>query len=550
MKFNWHQILSWLDNNLLFCLAVFLLLFIPIWPKLPIADILPGYIVRVRLEDVIIAGTFILYLIWVVRKKISWQLPAWQLVFTYLITGLMTIISGVIFIHTIPLDTTVIPDGLIHLSKSLLHWARYLEYFFLAFLFFSTLKNRRQLKIVATAMLIAVAAISIYSIGQKYLYWPVYSTMNREFSKGIRLYLTPHARVQSTFGGHYDFAAYLVLLLPFTLLIALSAPKKWQKIIAWGVHFLGVWALVVSAARTSVIAYFAAVVLIFTIRIILTPRSIWYKIGAWLVQHFLYFAVVGFIIFGWGQDMIERFTHTLDRIEIFHNVYHAANKWRKELPYLLGWKQLPPPENGIAVIVNELGNNDVSPITPTDSQPVTDRPADVYVDVPITTWTTDASGAAIATESARTWSAYANDYGLSMGIRFDSLWPNAWRGFLRNPLLGSAYGTLTKGEDIAVFTEADSTDNNFLRTLGETGLLGFISFYGLIALALYQAFRHLRLTDPIRKFFILGFLGATFGILINATMIDVFAASKVAFTFWMLYGIFYASLTLTSKKKK
>ncbi|KXK12267.1 MAG: hypothetical protein UZ22_OP11002000066 [Microgenomates bacterium OLB23] len=38
--------------------------------------------------------------------------------------------------------------------------------------------------------------------------------MNPEFAKGRILFLTPEARLSSTFAGHYDLAAYLVLMLP------------------------------------------------------------------------------------------------------------------------------------------------------------------------------------------------------------------------------------------------------------------------------------------------------------------------------------------------
>ena len=55
--------------------------------------------------------------------------------------------------------------------------------------------------------------VAVYGFGQKYLYWPAFSTMNREFSKGWVLYLTEHARVLSTFGGHYDLAAFIMMVL-------------------------------------------------------------------------------------------------------------------------------------------------------------------------------------------------------------------------------------------------------------------------------------------------------------------------------------------------
>ena len=47
-------------------------------------------------------------------------------------------------------------------------------------------------------------------------------------------------------------------------------------------------------------------------------------------------------------------------------------------------------------------------------------------------------------------------------------------------------------------------------------------------------------TDAIAKVFAIGYVGGTFGLLFNAGLIDVFAASKVAFTFWSLTGVLIA----------
>ncbi|MBQ6438014.1 hypothetical protein IJJ12_01370, partial [bacterium] len=202
-------------------------------------------------------------------------------------------------------------------------------------------------------------------------------------------------------------------------------------------------------------------------------------------------------------------------------------------------------------------NNSV--VTPTDARPAparpvatptptpvatATRPADVYEDIPDIKTAYDASGNAYTYEATRTWSVNAEKYGLSMAIRFDTLWPNAIAGWRRNPLLGSGYATLTKGDSLEVFTEADSTDNNYLRTLGETGLLGLLCFYGCIVFSLVWAARHARQADPLLAAYVLAFIASTIGILINALYIDVFAASKVAFTYWMLYGIFWAGLRL------
>src|SRR5690606_18678152 len=137
------------------------------------------------------------------------------------------------------------------------------------------------------------------------------------------------------------------------------------------------------------------------------------------------------------------------------------------------------------------------------------------------------------------YSACSLDRGLSLCIRLETLWPRAIEGFKRNPLLGSGYATLTK-ETVEQFTEAESTDNNFLRTLGETGALGFITFYGVVVLTLWYAFRHLRDNDTLARALCVGYIGGSIGLLINALYIDVYAASKVAMTYWGLAGIVVA----------
>ena len=121
---------------------------------------------------------------------------------------------------------------------------------------------------------------------------------------------------------------------------------------------------------------------------------------------------------------------------------------------------------------------------------------------------------------------------------------------MRNPLLGSGYATLNKKE-FQQFTEAESTDNNFLRTLGETGLLGVISFYGIIITLLVilyknqkdEKFNQLRVAN-------IAFIAASIGLLLNATYIDVFASSKVAFTYWALAGAILAYNNHVKKIKK
>ena len=51
------------------------------------------------------------------------------------------------------------------------------------------------------------------------------------------------------------------------------------------------------------------------------------------------------------------------------------------------------------------------------------------------------------------------------------------------------------------------------------------------------------------KLLSLGFVFGLIALLINATYIDVFEASKVAYTFWTVAGLFIGYSTLSSKIK-
>ena len=244
-----------------------------------------------------------------------------------------------------------------------------------------------------------------------------------------------------------------------------------------------------------------------------------------------------------------------------NTTYHETNAKRKYffyeyIPEKIGLREelkeitIKPPENGIATDDATTQKIDAV-LIPTDQQPVTQRPNDVYIDVPniVEVATISATGQTEITlvEQPRTYSDNALRYGLSMAIRLDTLWPQAWRGFTTNPLLGSGYATLTKAS-VTEFTEADSTDNNFLRVLGEVGLLGFVAFFGIICSTLLQA-KNIYLSQKNASFetlFAAAYISGTIGLLLNAVLIDVFVSSKVAFTFWTVTGVLLAISSFTT----
>lgn len=576
------KLIAWLDQYLLAVWAGLLMFFIPLYPKLPLADILPGYIVRVRLEDILIAIGVALTIREAVKRrrevKIK-KIPLFWPIVAYLAVGFLSSLSAMFITQTVPLQA-------IHVGKLWLHFFRRVEYFSLFFVFYYavlTLPKKWRTWAMWPLVLVLVL-VAIYGFGQKYLYWPVFLTMNREFSKGMRLYLTEHARVPSTFGGHYDLAIFLVILLPLCLAFFYSTKKLILKI-AVGIAFaFGFWLLILTASRTSFIAYLFAIVVLFAVLIF---KKGW-RWSIWRGSLVVFLSLFVMLFFG---DLSSRYAHLVKGVKEYPSV--CLDEQKSQEPFRLieeaplpgrksAWekkKLQPARENtfcqlilGVNKVVdlkklaNTVNNSrlvawfkdyknrkpktktDSSVVTQTDELPTPEKPLppDVYEDIPDKKIVYDASDSAEASPTPkvvyvpRTYSDNAYKYGLSIAIRLDALWPRAWEGFKRNPFLGSGYSTLTKVK-LTDFTEAESTDNDYLRMLGETGALGTMTFLGIIGFLGWKVAQvYFKSTQTSDQLVSAAILAALAGLLLNAMYIDVFEASKVAYTIWGLSGIYLA----------
>lgn len=558
-KLSWSRLANWLDSNLVLILAGFLLAFIPLYPKIPLWSPIETYIVRVRLEDIFIAFAVPITLIQIWRKKAQLSLPMVKLVGLYALIGLISVFSAVFVTKTVPL----LP---LHLGKTLLHYLRYLEYFSVFFVSFAAVKSRRDLYKLLTIITCTVLAIFIYGYMQKFFYWPVYSTMNREFSKGIKLYLTEHARIQSTFAGHYDLGAYLVIILPVMFSLGLSR-KSWQKYGLYLVYFLGSWLMVMSASRIPFFAYLVVSYLVIFI-FGLQKHNLITKLKYWIIKAISLSLMNLFLLYYFGSGMLDRLSNVLSTNDNPISLTTVLDQAFIHLPIpkskeLYAWlpkdsqipdQSQPAPTENDTLIARVSAPSDQPPVTtkPTAQPSTITKPRDVYVDVPepVVTEVTmpDGSKQSIVLHKERTFSECALKYELSLCIRLESLWPWAIQSFQLNPILGTGYATLNK-QYVTDFTYVDGTDNNYLRTLGETGILGFLSFYGIVIYLLFSMFKSLpKLKNPLHQALTIGFISGTIGLLLNATYIDVFAASKVAYTYWLMAGLVMATYSSSYDK--
>ncbi len=510
------KLLNFIDDHLLEFIAVFLIVFIPIYPKFPLFDILPGYIVRARLEDILMLIAFATFGLYLLRGKVSLRNNplAWPIAI-YAIVGLLSSLSAMFITQSVPLEPN-------HVGKMFLHYFRRLEYFSMFFIVFSSIKSLNQVKKYIYIVVIVLLIVSVYGFAQKYLYFPAFSTMNREFSKGWALYLTENARVLSTFGGHYDLAGYLMMTL--TLLLSLIMTMR-KKIVQLGLIILFIfsfWILILTSSRISFLAYLGSVSL--------AVAGVYYwdrKKTKAILSFVVIMSFSLFIMLSFG-DLSTRFGGLIKNEQLNSLIEKARNPFAKK-----------PTQNAQFLENNPLALSDQQPIP---SKPT--KPSDVTNNQPIYVIATNAAGESTLTAVPRQYSDNALKYDLSTAIRLDKLWPQAISGFTSNPIFGSGYSTLTKSSKYE-FTEAESTDNDYLRSLGETGLAGFISFFGIIGYVLFLSFRVIRkTTDPIIAATVIGISSAVIGLLANALYIDIFEASKVAFTLWGLVGILIATVKL------
>ncbi|MCM8787981.1 MAG: O-antigen ligase family protein [Candidatus Omnitrophica bacterium] len=483
-------LLKIIDNNLIKSLLIGFIFFVPLWPKLPLKMINYTYI-SIRLDDIYLGVMTFAFFIQLLRKKVKLNKKFFILFLLFWLAVFLSSFWGILISKTITFW---------HLG--ILHSLRRVEYMIVFFIALSVIKNKKDFFKLINIYLLSVFLVILYGFGQKFLNFPAVQTMNPEYAKGYLLYLTPEARISSTFAGHYDLASYLVFAIPITLGFYFFTKNKNYL----ALFILSLIILIYTSSRISFGAY-----VISTIGFLIFIRKYWFTIFVIFLTATLMFAT---------GELTKRFLKTFQvrRILIDEKtgaVYIGQKITTKELPagsfYIKLKDQKTGAEENLEEFKKQVINEKLKEATL--SGQITKKEENIY----------------LSTLSANLKPVNTVVSDISFATRLQIEWPRAINAFKRNFLLGTGPSSIT-----------EATDNDYLRWLGEIGIIGTFLF----SLIIYYLLKTVWTTNLIN----LGFIFSIGALLINATYIDVFEASKVAYTFWTIAGLFIGYTTLKKQK--
>lgn len=463
-------------DHLIFYGIIALSVFIPLYPKFPLAGV-SGTYVAIRLEDILLLVLFSLWGILNlgrVKKLLSLTITQSMLLFWFV--GLISVISAIIITNTIAPNL------------GFLHLIRRVEYMLPFLVAATTIQNIKQAKAFVYIMFATATIVSLYGFGQVYLEFPVISTTNSEFSKGQILTLTPGTRPNSTFAGHYDLAAYLSIVLVFAGVMFFYYKSLKPKALLIATSLISFALLGFTAARIS----FVATILGAGLSFFLMKKKI-----------LIVLLIVASVI---AVAAIPQLRHRLVATITVNLLEGGGPKYEPPANYVNEFTPQTRMDNATDSAVASISGslNEATPST----QSAWDKPfpADIAPGEPTN----------------------ITELGVyrSFNIRYDVEWPRAIRAFEKNPLLGTGYSSITI-----------ATDNDYLRALGETGILGFLSFALVFFILIKKFIKAMFKLEGFEKSFIIASLCIILVILTTAVFIDILEASKIAILFWMILGI-------------
>jgi hypothetical protein len=478
-----QRLLKIYRNNTYF-IPIVLLVFIPLYLKFPLFRFSETF-VSIRLEDVLIFFFTLLFIIDLIisggwKKLLGDKLI--QIMLVFFLIGAVSVFSATYLTHTITIKL-----GMFHLLRRV-------EYMMLLPLGYLALRSKKELKLNLLVIGVVAFIINIYAVGQKYLHFPVVSTINSELSKGTIYYLGQFDRISSTFSGHYDLAAFSVMALAFLSAFifiyidgkkvrqVLNIKKNIPLVILSLLFIFSFYILVATAARLSFVAGVAGVFF----SLLLLKKGKYILIGLLIL--------IGLSLY--PSQLRDRFVSTITvNVLKSWNSYSAVTKEQENRSKL----NIPTlPSGGKRSDTIGADAADIAPGEPIDT----------------------------------------TDLGVfrSLEIRTKVEWPNAIRAFEKNPLLGTGYSSLGL-----------ATDSDILRSLGEVGILGTTAFTLILYEIVKRLWRQYKKAKGELRYITIGTLSLVGAFMVNSLVIDVFEASKIATLFWLFVGLVLAANKFENK---
>lgn len=495
---------QWLDRHIITVLTVIFIYLIPLYPKFPLLGLNDTYI-AIRVEDMFMVLYVAVFALQVIRKKINLNTILIYLFAAYWIVNFVAYLVGY-FVH----------DAFTFQYLGFLHSARRVEYMIVFFIAASLITKKEDLYFFMKHVVIAAGIVFLYGIGQKFIGLPAVQTMNKEFAQGVILFLRAADRISSTFAGHYDLAAYFVFLAPIILGLHMNLKKHW----IFAVFVLGLAVLMLTASRSSFAAYAVA-----TFAYLIVSRRFGYLLIVASIT----------VAFMFTFDAVtSRFEDTFRLRQVFVN----EQTGQVITPQEITMDELPSgtayvPAEGKDVSDEETATNQALLKEELAKQIQSDAKAKGEE-------VSDEDALALAEQFAAGFTpvvSYTSD--ISFSNRLLVSWPRSVESVIMNPMLGTGPSSL-----------GEATDSSYFRWLGEVGILGTSLFIAILASLLLLAGKAAWMLPREESGLFWGFAFGLIGLGINGSYIDVFEASKVAFTLWLVAGLIIAAVSVFISQKK
>lgn len=493
---------GWIDANLLHWAFMLFIAGVALVPKFPIQHVEYTYI-KIRVDDVLPAVMVGLFLIQWLRKKITLNTA----LLVPIVLFWISVFASFLYAYYVQLTIPIFNIGL-------LHSLRRVEYLSVFFLGSSLVTSEKRFKQYLGVYVLSFFVVSLYGVVQKFGILPSIQTMNPAYVDGRLLWLNSDDRINSTFGGHFDLAAYITFSIPIILGLYYQKLKKWYLV----AFFTALVALLYTAARSSFVAYMASV----TFMLLRMKKFAFYAVVL---------VVTGGLLLVTG-DMTKRLLQTFQVKTVYTNPLTGVSQIGQKISV----DNLPAGSYEINLPFIKKGKK-----TSSDSKEQLDAARQlIYDDVKRSgkTLTPDEieAQARALTQFIKPEQTLLCD--ISCATRLQVEWPRAVLAFKSNPILGRGPSSIT-----------EATDNDFLRWLGELGLLG-TSLFLFILYRVHRSAQTIKKHAPEMTPVVFGFFCGLSALLINALYIDVFEASKVAYNFWIVSGLFVGLATLYGAKQK